>query len=90
MLSGDNREYLQPKGFRITILEFLNISGNWNFPRVVNDSPEISIISDLRIQVQLWDVLCQSGTQGLEHYEKLRSKEKCLDFSLYFADRASQ
>jgi len=53
MLLGDNREYPQPKGFRITILQFLNISGKWNFPSVVNDSPEISITSDLRIQVQL-------------------------------------
>lgn len=79
MLLGDNREYLQPKGFRITILQFLNISGKWNFPRAVNDSPEISIISDLRIQVQLWAVLRQSGTQDLEHYEKLGRKEQCLD-----------
>jgi hypothetical protein len=79
MLLGDNREYLQPKGFRITILQIFNISGNWNFPGVVNDSPEISIISDLRIQVQLLAVLCQSGTQDLEHYEKLRRKEQCLN-----------
>jgi hypothetical protein len=83
MLLRDNREYPQHKGFRITILQFVNISGNWNFPRVVNDSPEISIISDLRIQVQLQAVLCQSGTQDLENYEKLRRMEETV-FRLEF------